>query len=326
MNTKFLGDDEVDAYLRDFADRLLQMSKMRPTVWVLIGPSGRELAKRLVHVKPELETSATAVPIEYDRDSERVSVSNGGRSQIAGKRVLVLDSSIHSGFTFQKAIAAIYAWGARDVCSYSLVVKQSSAFVPSFWGVTIGDHDRAYFLLSELPNNHFHDNFCLRGQVRERPVSRALPEKRSPFFHLRRLCSSDMEKNRVKSGTPSLDRVNWADRYYEMRSNPDRLTYVLETGNRITGYATIDRNETELHIEAIAVDVKAQGKGYGAALLRWAETFARQSDLRRIYLWGIDKHVPMYEKYKYRKVDNQQICLDDGTYFLMTKPVLSHLI
>ncbi len=45
--------------------------------------------------------------------------------------------------------------GAKQVCSYALVMKHSSGFIPSFWGVTIGDHDRAYFLLDVLPNNHF---------------------------------------------------------------------------------------------------------------------------------------------------------------------------
>ncbi len=83
---------------------LLDMGAQRPTVWVLIGPSGRELAKQLVKVEPKLDASATAVLVEYDRDNEKVSAASDPRKKIRGKRVLVLDGSIHSGYTFRRVV------------------------------------------------------------------------------------------------------------------------------------------------------------------------------------------------------------------------------
>lgn len=129
----------------------------------------------------------------------------------------------------------------------------------------------------------------------------------------------------MKSGTASLDRVTWADRYYEMRTNANRLTYVLEASNQIMGYVMVGFVERDLHVEAVAVEKRAQGKGYGAALLRWAETIARQADCRRVELWGIDEAVELYGKFKYQKIAGQQMKLDDGVYFRMVKPILSHL-
>ncbi len=45
----------------------------------------------------------------------------------------------------------------------------------------------------------------------------------------------------------------------------------------------------------------------------------------RFFCGVSDKHVGMYEKFRYGKVDGKKIVLDDGTYYLMMKPVLSHV-
>jgi GNAT superfamily N-acetyltransferase len=280
-----------------------------------------------VKIEPKLQTTAIPFPAQYDRDSEEVSFSEDPATAIKGKNVIVMDSSIHSGITMRRVVEAISKFGASKICSYTLVLKQSASFIPSFWGVTIGDYDRAYFMLNCLPNNHFHDALCGHGQVRERPPQRKDGKTRNPYFHIRKLSRSDLGRPTIVSGLDSLDRTQWEDRYYEMTSHPSRTTYVLEASNEIVGYLTVDRgSDFSFSIEAVAVRRDRQGLGYGPALLRWGETIARQSDFRRITLWAINEKVEFYKSKRYRVIpDVAPMQLGTETYTHMTKPVLAHL-
>ena len=327
MYTHYLGNDEVKAYLRDLANRLLVLNQAMPRVWVPIGQSGIELTKEIEKVEPKLNTfPVEIIPAQFDRDNSQIDFEESAADKIKNQKVMVLDSSVHSGYTMQKVVQKVAAFGAGAICSYSLVLKQNSCFIPSFWGVTIGDYDRAYFLLPSLPNNHFLDPTVQHGQVRERPPGGPVAE---PYFHIRKLNKDDINKPPLKSGTISLDRGTWEDRYYEMKAHSERRTYVLEVGEIIAGYVSISRedNTSTLGIEAIAVDEKYQGRKYGGALLRWAETFARQANLKRIHLWSIDKELGFYKKYKYVDVMGEEpMFLINEKYFPMSKLVLSHLV
>ncbi len=321
MQTHYLGNEEVDAYLTDLARRLLALQGDRPEVWVPLGPSGRELAKRLLTLEPQLETTSV-LPAEYDRDNDKIAFEQGAAAAINGKRVMVLDSSVHSGKTMGRVVHEVYSFAAAGVCSYTLVLKQSASFIPSFWAVTIGDYDRAYFLLDCLPNNHFHDQVAAI-QIRQRPAP--IAKKRSPYFHIRKLNESDLVRPLVVSETKSLDRIPWEDRYYEMKSHPERVTFVLETVEGIIGYLTIERRDGILTIEAVAVSKGHSGFGYGGALLRWGETIARQTNSKSLRLHAIKSELGFYEKFGYVRVSEDELNLGDEIYCLMTKPVLHHL-
>jgi GNAT superfamily N-acetyltransferase len=324
MHTHYLGAEEVDAYLKDLGDRLLALNDCMPKVWVPIGPSGIELAERLLDVCPPLDADSLVkvIPAQFDRDNDKVDFHSETKGLLRGQNVMVLDSSIHSGWTMLRVIGEVQRLEPTGVCSYALVLKQGARLVPSFWGVTIGDHDRAYFMLPNLPNNHLLDIDLPYGQVRER-ATRARPG-RVPYFHLKKLGHDDLNRPRVDSGTASLDRATWADRYYDMREHPGIVTYLLEVGSNIVGYVTIEREGERLTLEAVAVDKGQKGRGYGAALVRWAETVARHSRCRVIHLNGIQDKVQWYEKFGY-KTAGEALELDGEVYFPMSKRVLSHL-
>lgn len=326
MQTHYLGNEEVKAYLRDFAARLKSLGSLAPTIWVPIGLSGRELAKMLLAVEPTFDKAVIPVPVEFDRMKSEVVLEGGTSERLAAKHVLVIDSSIHSGFTIRAVCDKVAEFGAAGVCSYTLVLKRGASFIPSYWAVSIGDFDRGYFLLDSLPNNHFHDSGPQFGQVRERP-RRKTPAGRTPYFHIRKLSKTDIDRHRIDSGTRSLDRTTWADRYYDMVSHEGRITYVLQAGNAIHGYVTIDlKPEEALSIEAVAVAMDQQGHGYGAALIRWAETCARQNECRVISMWGIKEQLSRYQQLGY-KTDSSKpaMTLDGEEYHFIYKPVLYHL-
>jgi GNAT superfamily N-acetyltransferase len=308
MNTHYLGLEEVRAYCADLIKRLKSLAPNIPRLWCPIGESGRTLAERLLMDAPDIVPEIGLVEAEYERDANRVSFRNGSTADdFHGQRVLVLDSSVHSGRTMSKVVSEVIAAKASAVCTYALVVKRSAAFVPSFWGVSIEDHDRAYFLLNELPNNRLNP--------------------RDPYIHIRRLSQNDIKAPAVVSGLESLDRFTWADRYYDMETRGgSHITYVLEAGATIIGYLTFTfRDSSTMDLDEVAVDRQHQGKGYSSALMRWAETSARQARVQAMRLWGIADQVPKYEHLGYRKEHDRKMTLDDGTYYFMSKRVMYHI-
>jgi ribosomal protein S18 acetylase RimI-like enzyme len=325
MQTHYLGSEQVKAYLVDLAQRLRLLDKEAPSIWVPIGPSGRELVKALIDANKDLDEKFVPAPAEFDRTSGKVVFEKSASKLIKGKKVLVIDSSVHSGATMHAVIKKLAEMGATGICSYTLVLKSGAKFVPSFWGVSIGDYDRAYFLLDSLPNNHFHDSGPAFGQVRERP--RPAKAGRDPYFHIRKLSKADIDRPVVRSGTKSLDRTTWADRYYDMVSHHERSTYLLEGGEKIFGYVTFDhKHDGSLSIEAVAVGKRYRDRGYGAALIRWAETSARQKDCRSITMWAIKEQQERYKRLGYNiDPDRPAMMLDGEEYQHMSKPVLYHL-
>lgn len=314
MQTYYLGDAEVEAYLRDLAKRLQGITHNPPNVWIPIGPSGLELANVLASVEPRLDQAKKLVPAEFDRDSGKVTFEATASTEINGRYALVLDSSIHSGYTMRRVVQKAMELGAANVCSYTLALKRSSKFVPSFWAVTIGDYDRAYFLLDTLPNNHFYHSHSPHDKTR------------TPYFHVRKLSDDDIGRPPVISGVDSLDRAKWEDRYYDMKAHAGRITCLLESAGEIIGYLTIEHDGDTLSIEAVAVDKRHKERGYGAALMRWAETIARQSEFRQISLWAIDQKVGFYKARNYKEVSGiEPLQLGEEKYTLMTKQVLAHI-
>ena len=156
MHTYFLGREEVDAYVRDLVDRLQALGELFPYTWCTLGHSGEELAVVISKALPkDGESKIRIIPMNYDRASKAVVFQDEQDKAVFadGKPVLILDSSVHTGNTMLAVFQTLKSLGAKNICSYSLVVKRNSAYIPNFFGVVIQPHDRAYFLLDKIPNN-----------------------------------------------------------------------------------------------------------------------------------------------------------------------------
>jgi hypothetical protein len=85
-------------------------------------------------------------------------------------------------------------------------MKAGASFVPTIWGVTIDETDRAFFLLDEIPNHR---------------LDAGNPEKKQPPVHVERLDQRHKDRPAVTSGVESMDRPKWSDRLFQMRVTPE---------------------------------------------------------------------------------------------------------
>ena len=309
MNTLYLGIEEVDAYLKDLAERLLAAGAGRPIAWFPIGRSGEVLVDRLLKLYPALGNGILINCVNFDRKTREIVFADRNiGNMVAGKHALVIDSSVHSGNTMLRILKAIRLEKPTSISSYTLVLKRSSSLIPSMWGVMINDHDRAYFLLEQLPNNRLHKN---RHDT-----------------HIRRLAKEDFRVPPVISGLDSIDRITWTDRYYDMAcSEHERQTSLLEQGDAVIGYLTTSRvGLNSLRIDEVVVAKASQGKGHAGTLLRWSETCARQISSERVELWAIENEIKMYEHCGFESVTGvEPMDLAGERYHLMYKRLIHHL-
>lgn len=317
MVTYFLGQEEVRAYMRDLMARLQHVEEV-PTYWCPLTRSGNELLNALkdvvVEKYPDLAESIVIIPVEVEDGTSRV-VFPGETTppDLTNKHVLIFDGAVHTGRMMSLAVAEVLKRGAAGVCTYTLMLKRGSAFIPTLWGVTIGDDDRAYFLLSNIPNNRL-DAGSLHSNSKKKALS----------IHLRLLSEEDAKRPLVMSGVRSLDRVTWGDRYFSMKSGGDRrCTYVLEMARGIVGYLTLSVHSDDcLMVDEVVVDKAHHGKNLGGVLLRFADTMARQSNCRLIRLQSIADKRDLYLKFGYRTIANSPLKLDEEEYWLMEKSVI----
>lgn len=271
----------------------------------------REMHELLRVEFPDLARGFSVITADAD-DHGTVSFRHRDPGDIEGKHVFLFDGAIHSGAKMGNCVRQLLRSGAAGVCTYALVLKHGSLFIPTLWGISVADTDRAFFLLDTIPNNRLD-----AGPHQEAP----------PFVHLRALGEGDLTLAPIVSGVASLDRVTWGDRYFDMQLDSERATYLLEIGTGIVGYLTVNRATRDtLQVDEIVVDQSARGGGYGGILLRFAETLARQGDARFVRLHAIEERLQFYEKHGYHPVPGaKSLRLDAEIYHLMERPVLYHL-
>lgn len=273
----------------------------------------RVLAKELAGLAsaetPDLSLGVQVVEFFYNKDEGSANIGPGNApDDLKDAVVLVLDSSVHSGRSMLSVVRAAGKLGASHVFSYSLVVKRSSSFVPHYFGVVVGDHDRVLFQLDNIPNN--------------RLFSGAVP----PTCLFRRIDSSDAARTSatLDTGVKSLDKISFGDLYYEHRVNGFDVVLAEDQG-RIAGFLKIKTIEQgPLLIDVIANDKSYRGKGIGGALMRFAETMGRAGCCSYIELWAIDEKVQFYERFGFDKSND---LIDTGgseVYRLMRKRLLYH--
>lgn len=313
MITHHLGDEEVRAYLRDLVRRIRSCDPI-PSIWCPLTDSGLTLLRPMIGIlrkdAPELIPLIGVLGMAVENDGALRFAGGNPNMDLPGKHVLLLDASVHSGETMLKAQRKLWEHGAAGVCSYALVLKRGSRFIPSIWGVMIGDHDRAYFQMELAPNNRLttHSN------------------ERHPFSHMRQLSAADIGAPPLLAGVASLDRATWGDRYYDMHESDGlKRTYLLEARPGIVGYLTVRFGDC-LHVDEVAVDREYRGQGYGGVLLRFADTLARHSDCRAVQLNAISDRVRWYESFGYEVLSGRKtIRVEAETYVPMERQLLHHL-
>ena len=176
----------------------------------------------------------------------------------------------------------------------------------------VNDADRVYFLLDSLPNNRLTTTDFAK----------------QPHLQLRRLGEGDHTTAPVVCGVESMDRVTWSDRWFDtVAGDQGRCTYLLEAGDGIAGYLTIHHSgDGCLIVDEVAIAKKHKGKKWGAVLMRFADTLARQCNCRRIELNAIECKASWYNGFEYvQKPGASPILLTGEKYIPMEKPILHHL-
>jgi hypothetical protein len=314
MKTYHIGREEVHGYVRDFISRLREFQPV-PTVWCPVTVSGDDLLQTLLGVvkaeAPEMLETVRVLAVEVNEGGDAVHfVGERAEDVLPAQTVLLFDGAVHSGRMMRRCAAEILRHNPAELCTYSLVIKRGSSFIPTLWGVMIEESDRAYFLLDEIPNN--------RMDAGTRP---------QPLVHLQKLGPEHLELPSIPSGVPSIDRMTWGDRHYQMQTSTSGVcTYVLERGRNMVGFLTIHFSEANsLTIDEIVVAEAQRGGGYAGVLLRFAETIARHAECRSIRLNAIQERVHIYDGFRYLPIPGKEV-LQLGTekYQPMEKAVLYH--
>jgi GNAT superfamily N-acetyltransferase len=314
MKTYHIGREEVYGYVRDFISRLRKFEPM-PMVWCPVTESGDDLLQALLAIVreecPELLDSVRVLAVEVNDGGDAVHfVGERPEDVLPGQTVLLFDGAVHSGRMMRRCTAEVLRHRPAELCSYSLVIKRGSSFIPTLWGVMIEESDRAYFLLDDIPNN--------RMDAGTRP---------QPLVHLQKLGSEHLERPPILSGVPSIDRMTWGDRYYQMQtSTSGTCTYVLERGPNMVGFLTLHFSEADsLTIDEIVVAEAQRGGGYAGVLLRFAETVARHAECHSIRLNALRERIPVYDGFRYRPIPGKEVLhLGAEEYQPMEKAVLYH--
>jgi GNAT superfamily N-acetyltransferase len=305
--THYLGREEVEGYARDIASRLDGLGENLPTLWCPVGRSGDYLARIIGEHITKRKGDIQTLPVAYDKNTESV-VLDESPSNLAAIRqansIFIFDSSIHSGSTMLAVVRKLKSLGAKLVLTYSLVIKQGARFVPHFFGVVVGDHDRVFFLLKSIPNN------------------RLFKPHKVPFGILRAVSEDDCAKGdgQLDTGVDSIDKITWSDLVYQQCAHGHDV-YVIEVDGQIASYVSLRFNHDRLLIDVVAADKKYKDKGLGGALLRWAETLARSRRCSALELWAISTQVDWYSRADYKPA-GQTLVLGKETYQRMTRKLL----
>lgn len=93
--------------------------------------------------------------------------------------------------------------------------------------------------------------------------------------------------------------------------------------NNIAGFVSFGKQNKVAFIDGWATVILYRGKGIGAAMLRWAETWARSNKCNFIRLWAYEDTVEIYRRFGYDFVGGQELILSETQkYKLMGKKIL----
>lgn len=304
MITHFLGAEEVAAFCRDLAKRLVALESNFPYRWFPIGLSGAKIADVLLNsldddhrnkiVLSSVYCNRADSTIQFEDTPEERDVSNAP--------VLLIDSAVHSGQTMARISRKLWSLEFPNIITYSLMVKRTSVIIPSYFGVLVGDRDRVFFQLEEMPNNRLND--------------------RALFGVLREVSSGDAGKSLDGIGPPFGDTHSMSDFIYDKETRGYR-TYLYEHAGNIAGFITIGRNGKDCFIDSMATVPSYRKKGVSTSLMRWAETWARANKCDTMTLWAFPDAIPTYVHFEYKEVPGKTLSYDGmRQYHFMVKKLI----
>jgi GNAT superfamily N-acetyltransferase len=304
--THFLGREEVQAYSRDFALRLVALQNNFPTKWFLLGQSGEKIAQVVFDfLPPEIASTVELTTVYVDRKTQEVKFENSiADVKFDSSPVLLIDSAVHSGQSMSQVIWKLWGLGAQNVLTYTLMLKRSSKVIPTYFGILVDDTDRVYFQLDVMPNNRL----C------EQP----------PFGILKEVSDEDLSKTIGDVGLP-FEGITIGTMLYDKKTK-NYYPYIYEYAGNIAGFVSFVKKQHSLFIDMWATVKTFRGQGIGGALLRWAETWARSNKCESIELWAFKDSIKIYQHYEYEIVPGQEMALSDTeTFKLMRKKILYHM-
>lgn len=298
--THFIGEDEVKALATDLGARLKKLEGNYPLTWFALGKSGENFVDVLVDfVPPSLAGKLRIIRASANRDTGEVVFRDDVEGQ-AGTAMLI-DSAVHSGQSMLAAIKKIQTFSFSEIITYSLVLKRNSSLIPNYFGVLIDETDRCLFQLDAIPNNRL----C----------------ERTPFGILRKLGPDDAAAPRLETGEGSVD-TDWTSLLYEQAKGAQ--VFVCEHAGKIVGALSFSEKARSILVDLVANSTDYRRKGIGAALMRWAETWARSKKMDAVELWAIQNQVSFYQKLDFESV-GRQLDLGGTSYHLMRRKLLYNL-
>jgi hypothetical protein len=305
MHTYFIDRGDVTAYLLDFTERLREIKGDMPITFCYIGESGDELLTAIVEADSSIIGNDTyVVDAYYDKKTRAVSFKGGDADVelLKDRRVVVIDSIVHSGRSMAAVANKVRSTGARSVCTYSLIICRGSTFIPNMWGLTINDHDRACFLCKTIPNNRLSEG--------------------GPSVHIRKLSAEDRSIIEGVGEIFHIDERGLKEMVDANERQESRLTYVIEDGGEIGGYATIEFDSlSKVTVQRLAVRQGAMEDVYAEALMRWSETLGRQADCDKIEIWINRDEVEKYKEWHFECAIERA----DGEYVPASHKIAYHV-
>jgi len=282
LRTFFLGKKEVEGYAKDLATRLEEeLNGNYPLYWCSIGPSGKSVALSILESIPKEKTNEIRlVPWIANKEGKSFILENArDKKFLVNNSVLVIDGSVHSGKTMLEIVRKLREIKVKSITSYSLVIKQSSKFIPNFFGVIVPDHDRPYFLLDEFPNNRI-----------------------MPTGVMRTLEQEDVKKRpqALKTKNKDFNKMTWGDLWYGKVAHGHHV-YVYENENKIEGFISfVLKKNNWVFVDGVARNNNATGHYIGKNLVRWAETWARSHKCEGVDMWAIENKIEWYKEMGYK--------------------------
>lgn len=290
--------------MADLASRLVGLNDRFPQTWVPLGISGQKMADVLGnHIPAKQLSKVRIIRAHCNRETDAVEFADDIDRVDFSIPVLLVDSAVHSGRSMLSVSKKLTEVGARDIITYSLVTKCNSEIVPNYFGVLIGDHDRAYFQLKSIPNNRLQSKY--------------------PFGILRSITDDDKDRSFLNTGVDSMDKTTFSDLLYEVRTRKTNV-FVYEHAGKICGFVSFEKKGLSVFLDGIASDVEYRGKNIGGLLIRWLETWARSHNCETIDLMAIEPRVSFYEKMGYH-VYGEPLSLSGEEYKGMRRKLLYNI-
>jgi GNAT superfamily N-acetyltransferase len=225
------------------------------------------------------------------------------KALVQGKRVLIVDGTVHSGGTLLKVLKEINGFSPSQVMSYALAVRRGAKTIPNHFGFLIGDHDRVQFPSHLLANNCLFD-----------------------YGTYRKLSADDASSVMITTGADFIDKLSWEDRLYEMHTDPQRHIYLHELDGEVCGFVSFRiRKSKTILVDELGVDKKFAGQRLGGHLMRWAEHYARHRNCKVIELLAVDNKVEWYQKLGYTTIPDKPLRLSGHDFYTMSKKLLYNL-